>query len=225
MLQQLVQATIEFVFGDHFDIFAQQIPHGATLIPLPVQPPLTAGRKQPVADQGFQDVEPAGILATGRQSGDPEAIEIKQVPQLAGQPTGAPLSWPMELHSVQLDLDPFTGQFRERTVSRKQGYLSCRAVALLDHLDGLHPGGLLPVIDLTKVKHLSLDNLFGRRPMVFNDTPIAMLFSVFEASFGSKKHASQFTGADRQIKGVGRHYTQNQKSDNAISMAWEERST
>ena len=60
--------------------------------------------------------------------------------------------------------------------------------------------------------------------VVFNYTPIAMLFSVFEASFGSNKHASQFTGVDRQIKRVGRHYTQNLKSDNVISMAWEGKS-
>jgi hypothetical protein len=36
---------------------------------------------------------------------------------------------------------------------------------------------------------VTLDNLIIHRPMILNDTPVTVFFSVFEAPFNSKKHA------------------------------------
>lgn len=112
MMQQLVQTSIEFVFGDGCRIFSQQIPHGALPVPMPMQCPFTAGGNQPVAGQGFQNVEPVGFLATRRESGNPERVEIQQIPQLARQPTGTPLSGTMKFQRTQSDLNDFTVQLR-----------------------------------------------------------------------------------------------------------------
>ena len=75
----------------------------------------------------------------------------------------------------------------------------------------------MPVIDLPKVKNLALDYFVVHRPVTFNNAPIAMFFSVLESWFGAKKDASHFTGENRQIKRVGRHYKQNGRIDYVIS--------
>jgi hypothetical protein len=95
----------------------------------------------------------------------------------------------MQLQGVHLDPDRFTRQFRDRPVSGEQGHLLSPPIALLHDLYGFDPGGLLAVVDLSEIKDMTLDNLVIHRPMIFNDTPVAVLFPVFEASFDSKKHA------------------------------------
>jgi len=75
----------------------------------------------------------------------------------------------------------------------------------------------LAVIDLPEVKNLPLDNFVAHRPVIFNNAPIAMFFSVLESWFGAKKHASQCIAQNRQIKRVGRHYKQNGRTDYVIS--------
>jgi hypothetical protein len=59
----------------------------------------------------------------------------------------------------------------------------------LDYLYRFDPGGLLAVVDLAEIKDMTLDNLIIHRPMIFNDTPVAVFFPVFEPPFDSKKHA------------------------------------
>ena len=44
---------------------------------------------------------------------------------------------------------------------------------------------------------MMLDNLIIHRPMIFNDTPVVVLFTVFEAAVDSKIPAPQFTGKYR----------------------------
>ena len=187
--QQLVKTTVWFVLLDHVDTFTEQIPHGATLIPFAVQSPFTARRNKSVADQGFEDVEPSGILAARWESGFPEAVEIENVPQMDSQPAGAPLPWPMEFQAAQLDLDDFTVKFRRLSISRKQRHLPALFVSVLKDLDSLTPRCSLAIIYLTEIKNMALDDLIVNRPMVFNDTPGAMFFAVFEAAFFTKKHA------------------------------------
>jgi hypothetical protein len=108
---------------------------------------------------------------------------------LAGQPAGTPLPWPVQFQGIQLDPDRFTSQFRERLVSREQSHLFSPPITLLNDLYSFDPRGLLAVVDLAEIKDVTLDNLIIHRPMIFNDTPVAVFFPVFEASFDSKKHA------------------------------------
>jgi hypothetical protein len=95
----------------------------------------------------------------------------------------------MQLQGIHLDLDRFTSQFRDRPVSGEQGHLLSSPIALLHDLYRFDPGGLLAVVDLSEIKDMALDNLVIHCPVIFNDTPIAVLFPVFEAPFDSKKHA------------------------------------
>jgi len=84
---------------------------------------------------------------------------------------------------------------------------------VLDHIDSFHPRGLLGVIDFPEVKNLPLNHFVVQRPVVLDNTPIAVLFSVFEPWFVSKEHSGKSTGENNQIKRVGRHYKENQGSD------------
>ena len=52
--------------------------------------PLAAGRNQPVGDQHEQDLLPTRALAAGRQARGEEAVESQLLPQLQGEPAGAP---------------------------------------------------------------------------------------------------------------------------------------
>ena len=123
----------------------------------------------------------------------------------------------MKFQSVQSDLNHFTVQLRWPSVGRKQGDLSHEAVALLDHLDRFDPGGALGVVDFAKAENLPLDHFVVHCPVILNDTPIAMLFAVFEPGFVSKEHGGQSTGENRQVKKVGRHYKPNRRIDYVIS--------
>lgn len=91
---------------------------------------------------------------------------------------------------------------------------------LLDHLNRLNPGGALGVIDFAKVENLPLDHFVVHRPVILNNAPIAVLFPVFETCFVSKEHAGQSTEEKHQIKRVGRHHKQNQRSEYVISIGW-----
>ena len=88
---------------------------------------------------------------------------------------------------------------------------------VFDHIDGFHPRGLLAVIDFPEVKNLPLDDFVAHRPVMFNNAPIAMFFSILESWFGAKKHTSQCIVENCQIKRVGRHYKQNRRTDYVIS--------
>jgi hypothetical protein len=110
----------------------------------------------------------------------------------------------MKFQCVQLDVDRFTVQLRETPVRRKQGHLSHPATLVFDHIDGFHPRGLLPVIDLPEVKNLPLDDSVVHRPVTFNNAPIAMFFSVLESWFGAKKHTPTLSkkSPDQEVVGT-----------------------
>jgi hypothetical protein len=91
------------------------------------------------------------------------------------------------------------------------------ATMVFDHIDGFHPRGLLAVIDFPEVKNLSLDDFVVHRPVIFNNAPVAMFFSILESWFGAKKHGLQCIVENCQIKRVGRHYKENQRIDDVIS--------
>jgi hypothetical protein len=95
----------------------------------------------------------------------------------------------MQFQSRQVNLDRFAGQFRYRTVRGEQGHLFPLPLSLLNDLNGFDLGGLLAIVDLAEIKNMTLDNLVIYSPMIFNDTPVAVIFSVFEPPFDSKKHA------------------------------------
>ena len=79
---------------------------------------------------------------------------------------------------------------------------------------------MLAVVYLAKIEHLSLNNPVVRHPLVLNDAPVAMFFTVFKTVFSSKKHAPIFLEQNKKIKGVGRHYKRFWWPKNLLSIGY-----
>lgn len=98
MRREQVQATVELVLLRQREVLAQQVAHGARVIPLAVHAPLAARVDQPVSGQRGEQVRPTRALAAGRQPLPPEFVQAQQAPQLERQPAGAELARPPEPH-------------------------------------------------------------------------------------------------------------------------------
>src|SRR5918996_1283425 len=189
MGQQLVQTPIQLVDLHQTKILPQRITPRTLFIPVPVQPPLTPRIDQAVTDQGLKHIQPPRPLATGGQFVRPKLIQPQQtsigrtpiqlIPQLTGQPAGAPLPGTVQLQLTELDAHNLTVQSRRPTVFREDRHLLRLGLSLLEHLDRLTPGGVLMVVNLPQIQHLPLDNTIPPRTPVFHNTPIAMYYSVF----------------------------------------------
>ena len=94
VLQQKVMAGVKLVRLCQSEVGPQQIGHGTLAEPIAVQLPLAARRDQPVRDQHLQDLIPLRAFAARGKAVGPEAVELQRLPQLPGQPTGAPLARP-----------------------------------------------------------------------------------------------------------------------------------
>jgi hypothetical protein len=68
------------------------------------------------------------------------------------------------------------------------------------------PRGLLSIIDFPEVKNLPLDDFVAHCPVIFNNTPVAMFFSILESRLGAKKQSSHAMKGKSPIKRLGRHY-------------------
>ena len=90
--QQLVQASVQGVVGQHSSRTGEQVAHGAMFIPVAMQPPLTTGVDELITHLRLQHLEPLRALATHRQTRLPEPVEFQLLPELEGQPARAPLT-------------------------------------------------------------------------------------------------------------------------------------
>lgn len=188
MGQQFVQATIEIVFLRQTEILLQQIGHGAVAIPVPMQPPLAARIDQPIAHQGLQDVPPIGSLSRIGQSLFPELFQMQLLPEPAGHPAGTPLPRTAQHELIEFDLHPIVQSVRRNAalgrIERQFRRLLARRVEDLDHL---RPGGVLAVIDLPQVEHVSLHPTAPGATHFLSDAPIAVIFAVFESVVAVQK--------------------------------------
>jgi len=82
-------------------------------------------------------------------------------------------------------MDHIAVQFRRRTVFRKQGHLSRGVLVLIEHIDGSAPSRFLRVVDLPEVEHLALHHTPVGNPAVLDNTPITVLFAVFDSLLGT----------------------------------------
>jgi hypothetical protein len=189
VVEELVQAAIEGVLLDQRKIRAEQIAHGALLEPQPMQPPFAARVDQPVAHQGLQDMTPAGALARVGQACRPEAVKRELLIELAGQPAGAPLPRPMQLHRAEPHLHAIAGGMDGHDpIGGKQGQLPGKLRFLVEGFDRPTPGFVLVVVDLAEIKHLALHDLAAGAALAFDNAPIVVLFAVLEASIRSQIH-------------------------------------
>ena len=186
--QQLVQAPIQIVLVRQGEVRAQQIAHRTSLIPLPVQPPLTAGVDQAVSHQRLQHVQPACPLPRCGQTRRPEIIQPQLIPHMAGQPARAPLPRPVQPQAAEPDMHHIAVQRRCRTILRKQRDLSGLLAALVKRFDRLAPRGSLGVVDLAKIQHMPLHRPTAGHPAVLHDAPVAVLLAVLPANLVAQKH-------------------------------------
>ncbi len=121
------------------------------VIPLPMQPPLTAGIDQSVSHQRrLQHVQPACPLSRFRQARRPQRIQLKLIPQMARQPAATPLPRPAKQQAPEPDMHHIAIRWRRCTILGKQRDLFAALPSLVERLDRLAPRGALAVVDLAR---------------------------------------------------------------------------
>jgi len=154
-----------------------------------VQAPLAAGIDQPVAGQGFQDIQPGGSLAARRQALLPKGIELQLLPKIERQPARAPLPRAVKLELLQAHLHRFRQHLR-RAILREKGDLPHPPRVFIESLKCAVPLRLLAAADLAQIEHLPLDGLAAAHTAVLNHTPVAVFLAVFDSLLRPQKHAS-----------------------------------
>ena len=123
--QQLVQAAIQHIVGDDPHRTAQQVPHRAVLVPVPVQAPLAARIDQLVAHLRLQDVQPARALPAHRQPRTPEPIQLQAIPKRQRQPASPPLARAVQTEILDVDANRLAIQLRCFPIVGKQRHRYC----------------------------------------------------------------------------------------------------
>ena len=86
VFQYPVVTRIELMDVAQAFIGTEEVFQRTALEPLPVQPPLTSGREQPISHQHKHHLVPARALAASRQALRPESVQLQALPQLQRQP-------------------------------------------------------------------------------------------------------------------------------------------
>ena len=132
---------------------------------------------------------PVRPLAARRQPFGPEPIELQVPPQQPGQPTRAPLPWPVQPHLGE-------PQSHDRSVVRRglaallgeQGERSRAARVGVEHLDRLAPSFRLRGIDLAQIINVPLHHSAIVETLVLDDGPIEVRLAVFPSFDSSQEH-------------------------------------
>src|SRR4029077_2964460 len=129
----------------------------------------------------------------GRQSQRPKPAGPELLVELAGEPARPPLSWPLQPHRPEPDLNAvLSGVIGQRPFGRKQGKLPGAPAVLVEALDHPAPGGVLAVVDLAEVqKRLLNDPAAGTAPAL-DDAPVAMRLAVLDPPREAQVHVKGF---------------------------------
>ena len=187
--QQLVQAAIQHIVGDDPHRTAQQVPHRAVLVPVPVQAPLAARINQLVAHLRLQDVQPARALPAHRQPRTPEPIQLQAIPKRQCQPASPPLARALQTEILDVDANRLAFQLRCFPIVGKQRHRHGPRIPL-QHLDRPAPGRPLAVVDLAEIEHLPLHHTPVAVAAVLDHAPVTVLLAVLETSLGAHEHGS-----------------------------------
>ena len=188
MLQKSIVTAVEGVFGGDAEVVIEEVGHGAAVEPGTVETPLAAGFQQSVGDEGFEDFEPGCAFLGVGQERLPEGVEVEAVPEFQGEPAAAPLAWAGEFDVGETQ--PEGGMFEQgigRAVFRKKMNLA-DLLAFIDSFDGAGPTCAVAVVDLAEIEQGFLDGTTTGDAAVFDDTPVAVLFAVFESFVGAQEH-------------------------------------
>ena len=186
----MFEQAVQDVLASPGKTFAQQVAHGATLIPKPVTAPFTSRLYETIGYRHGQKFDPIGSFAAGGQMSASERIEFQLSPQFAGQPAGSILTGTAQTVVCDAHRERSGGQIgRDGTVLGKEAQVLQLAGGVIKHSDSLGPGSALGVAELAQIKKSFLERtaMVGQAD-VFNDAIVAMLFAVFLASDEAQKH-------------------------------------
>ena len=188
--QELIQDVVKLVFAAPLQALRQQVFHGALVIPLSMEPPLTAGRHQAIDDRNFQQAGPVRAFARDAQLRAPERVEVQTPPQLAPQPAGPILAGARQFVLIEPDLQSRRREAgRQRMVTGEQAEGLLGVVLRVEYLDGFGPLGLLLAVDLSQVKQRALVRARARAAThAFHHAVVAVLFAIFLSSRGAQEH-------------------------------------
>ncbi len=194
VLQQVIEAAVQCVLGGHTGVRPQQIRHGAGIKPVAMQLPLAARGQQSMRHQYGQNLLPARALSACPQFFLPERVQMQLPPQLQRQPAPAPLPRTMQGQLRQ----PYLHHIRSRcllwnAIFGKQRHLANCLLTMgvsRNRLNGALPLHALAVVDLPKIKDVTLDRRAALHSAALHNTPRPMLFSVLETAAAFQVHAN-----------------------------------
>src|SRR5450631_2389002 len=170
-----------------------------------MQPPLAAWRDQPIGRQHLQDLIPPRSFPARRQPISPESIKLKLLPQLPGQPAGAPLPRTTKPHLGQAKLnDGCIACDRLASILRKQRQRSRTAGVLVEHFDRLAPRRRLRGVDLAEIQHMPLYHPSAIETLVLDDVPVVVRLAVLLSLRAPQKHDAANLSASRPAWESGR---------------------
>lgn len=70
----------------------------------------------------------------------------------------------------------------------KESHLLWRIIILTEQLDDFAPRGLLSAIEFAEIENFALHNAAPLESAVFDDTPVEVLFAIFEAFVATQEH-------------------------------------
>jgi hypothetical protein len=153
------------------------------------QPPFAARSDQPVGRENLQNLIPPRLLPAGWQPIGPEPIELKLLPQLSGQPAGAPLPRALKPHLRQPKLnDGGIARHRLASILREQRQRPSTAGVLVEHFDCLAPRRCLRGIDLAEIQHMPLHHTAVIEALVLHHVPVVVRLAVLLSLGASQKH-------------------------------------
>jgi hypothetical protein len=95
----------------------------------------------------------------------------------------------MQFHLFEPDLHAkISGEVGYLPISGKQCQRQRLLALLIEDFNRSTPTFALTVVDLSKVEHLSLDNLATPAAPILHHAPIAMLFAVFDPRITPQEH-------------------------------------
>ena len=130
----------------------------------------------------LEEMIPGGAFPTVGQARSPELAELEQVPELEGQPAGAPLARALEAELTQAHLYAEVGGVRgERSVGGKEGEGLRALRGGIEGSDGAGPGGRLGVVDLAQIEQRPIEDAAVGDAALFHEGPVTVLLAVFAA--------------------------------------------
>src|SRR5882757_6521322 len=142
-----------------------------------------------VAGEHLQDLIPRRSFPARRQPIGPESIKLKLLPQLPGQPAGAPLPRATQLHLGKAKLNNRRiARDRFAAIRREQRQRPGTAGILVEHLDRLAPCDRLRGVDLAEIQNVPLHHPPVTKALVLDHVPVVVRLAVLLSLGASQKH-------------------------------------